>query len=197
MAYHVHKTLGFVLASIPVKEANTFVIVFTRELGLIKAQAQGTQKVASKLRYGLQKFSFSQLSFIYGKHTWKVTNVVPLENIFYLLQEKKEKLLVCAHVSVLLQRFLTGEEKNEELFDLVMDAMLFLGENNISQEDLSSFEYLFVLRILYNLGYISGTGELEHLARGTEWGTEYLARLAKQKKEVVSAINRAISESQL
>jgi len=195
--YHVHKTLGFVLFESPIKEANSFVIVFTRELGLIKATAQGAQKISSKLRYGLQKFSLSQLSFIYGKHSWKITNVVPQENIFYRLRENKEKMTIVGNVGALLQRLVTGEEKNEELFDLVMNAFSFLEASIETKDELMHFEFLFVLRILYHLGYVSGSGGLELLAHGNEWTVENVTALSHHKKEAVSVINRAIVESQL
>ena len=147
--YHTHKTAGLVLAKHPAKEANSFVIVFTRELGLIKASAQGAQKITSKLRYGLQRFSFSTFSFIYGKQSWKITNAVPIENLYYTLNTNSQKTHIMGNICNLLQRLLTGEEKNEELFDLIINGFLFLKNYNTNKTGLAHFEFLFVLRILY------------------------------------------------
>jgi len=71
----------------------------------------------SKLRYGIQKYDVSQLSFVYGKYSWRLTNAVPDYSAFYDVKDKKEATKIIANTCSLLQRLLTGEEKNTELFD--------------------------------------------------------------------------------
>lgn len=197
MTYHVHKTPGIILQSLPSKEANSFLIIFTKELGLIKATAQGSRHLKSKLRYGIQKYELAQLSFVYGKNTWRLINAVPISNIFYDFKDDRESMRVIAQTCSLLQRLLVGEEKNKELFDLVTSAITFLRKQTLSREDIQHFEFLFMLRILHNLGYVSGSAGLEILAVGSVWGEKQLEAISSYRREAVTAINRAIVESQL
>ena len=83
MAHHVYKTTGIILQAIPSGDSNLFLSIFTRELGLIKATAQGVRYLKSKLRYSTQKYDFSIMSFVYGKHTWRLTNASSEYNIYY------------------------------------------------------------------------------------------------------------------
>lgn len=197
MAYHVHKTAGFVLAAFPSGEDNVFLHIFTEELGLVGATAQGARKLESKLRFGLQQYTFGQFSFVHGKISWRVTNAVPFANLFHLFRDDKRKLEICSQISMLLKRLLAGEEKNAGLFHLIRNAFSFLEHNSLSPEDLDYFEFLFVLRILHNLGYISVSPGLELLAQGAEWSGKAVSDISLHKKEAITAINRAILESQL
>ena len=197
MAYHVHKTPGIVLQALPSGEANLFLTIFTRELGLVKATAQGARLGRSKMRYGLQKYDISQFSFVYGKSIWRITGAVPVSSIYYDFKEKKGELKMIANACLLLQRLMTGEERNTKLFDLFANAVTFLDKATLSEEEIGYFEFLFVLRILYNLGYVSGSSGLEVLALGSGWDKEVLQNLSSYRKEAISAINRAILESQL
>lgn len=197
MAYHVHKTPGIVLQTLPSGEANIFLTIFTRELGLVKATAQGARLGRSKMRYGLQKYDVSLFSFVYGKNIWRLTGAVPVSSIYYDFKKKKEELRMIASVCLLLQRLMTGEEQNIKLFDLFTNAVAFLDKSALTEEEIGYFEFLFVLRILYNLGYISGSSGLEVLALGSQWDKGILQNLSSYKREAISAINRAILESQL
>ena len=197
MSYHVHKTPGLVLQVTPRGESNVFIVIFTRELGLIKATAQGVRHLKSKLRYGIQKYNVSQFSFVYGKNVWRLTNAVPKYSTYYNLKKDKGAITIVGNTCSLLQRLLTGEEKNSELFDLVINGISFLENSKLSEKDMEHFEFLFVLRILYNLGYISGSAGLELLALGSVWNDNTLEDVSSYRKEAVTVINRAILESQL
>lgn len=197
MAHHIHKTPGIVLHHAPSGEANSFLVIFTRELGRITITAQGSRFLKSKLRYGIQKYTVGQYSVVYGRFSWRLVGALPEYSLYYQQAPKPEVLKIISQTCGLLQRLLTGEEKNTELFDLVVSGFTFMSKNELSKQELKYFEFLFILRILSNLGYISGSGGLEDLAIGSEWNTEVLSNIASFRNEAVSAINRAILESQL
>ncbi len=48
--------------------------IFTRELGLVRATAQGIRLEKSKLRYSSQLYSFGIFSFVHGKEFWRLTS---------------------------------------------------------------------------------------------------------------------------
>ena len=50
MSHKIFHTEGIVLSSKDTKESDRYLAVFTKELGLVKATAQGIRKLESKLR---------------------------------------------------------------------------------------------------------------------------------------------------
>lgn len=197
MAYHTYKTDGVVLSFRGSGEANVYLIVFTKDLGLIKATCQSARLSKSKLKYAIQKYSYSNMSFVYGKNNWKLTGAVPQYNIYYDLKDSPRKMEIVGNMFSLLSKLLAGEEKNEELFDLLMGGIDFLKSNELEQKEISYFEFLFVLRVLSNLGYISASSNLESLAFGSGWNSDIVKELSEYKKEALEVINRALAESQL
>jgi len=73
MAHHVYTTEGFLVHSQPSGEAGKFFLVFSRELGMVGATAQGVRLSQSKLRYYTQDFYYGLYSFVRGKDVWRMT----------------------------------------------------------------------------------------------------------------------------
>lgn len=88
MAHHIYTTEGFVLDSLPFGEGNSFIYLFTRDLGLVGASARSVRDIKSKLRYGLQTFCRSTVSLVRGKNEWKVTSALPKKNFYYIFSQK-------------------------------------------------------------------------------------------------------------
>lgn len=197
MAHHIYTTEGFVLDSFPFGEANSYLYIFTRELGLIGASARSVREIKSKLRYGLQDFCQSTVSLVRGKREWKITSALPKKNFHHQFVGDENKFLVCAHALSLIKKLVAGEEKNEALFDIVQSGFYFLEENTLTKEEVSFFECILMLRIVSNLGYLTSEPDLKFFAESTEWNRELLAQMAKHKKKAISEINLSIKESQL
>ena len=116
MSHHIYKTEGFVLGSVNIGEANQYLSLFTKDLGLVKATARSVREERSKLRYSLQHFSYSSFSLVRGRNVWRITGAQEKYNIFHDCKGDKEKQQMLARLFSLLQRLLAGEEKNEHLF---------------------------------------------------------------------------------
>ncbi|MDD2935382.1 MAG: DNA repair protein RecO [Candidatus Pacebacteria bacterium] len=153
MGHSIYNTEGIILGSFPVGEADKFFRIFTRELGLIEATAQGVRKTESKNRYGLQDFSLSDISLVRGREVWRITNVSTMKNLFFDLEEKKEARDSLIKIILFVQKLVHGEEKNEKLFDLILSAFEFLKQKEINATSLKNFELIYFLKILDNLGY--------------------------------------------
>jgi len=197
MAHHIYTTDGFILGSIPTGEANKYIYIFTKNLGFVGANAQSVRSVSSKLRYGLQDFSYSQLSLVRGKNIWRVTNVLPTNNLYESFRSDKEKFLVCANILSLVKKLVAGEEKNEELFTILSSAFQFLGESKIESEYIKNFECIVLLRILYSLGYHGDFLNLKEFTENSSWNDKLLYSMDRHKEEAFREINNAIKESHL
>jgi len=192
--HHIYHTEGFILESHNFGEVGKYYHIFTRDLGMIMASAQGVRKLSSKLRYVLQDFTYVKIDLVRGKDFWRVTSASKtnkLENI----KNRPENLRVFANVSRLLKRLLAGEDANEDLFiDLI--NCFFVLEKSEDSKDIQNIEAVIVLRILNKLGYI---GEDEKLANliVSPFGENIVFEAAKKRRSILSEINKALRESNL
>lgn len=198
MAHHVYNTQGFIIESIHSGEANKFYTIFTRELGMIRATAQGVRLLKSKLRFSLQEFSHVHLSIVRGKEIWRITNAKSESNLFSTHKHQKEIVYVLAQIFSLLKRLIPGEEKNEHLFSVLHEAFEFLRTSQVSYEteDIQAFERILVINILHNLGYMGNISSLVPFF-GAPWSQTLLEEMKKYKKSALQEINRAIKATQL
>ena len=67
---------------------------------------------------------------------------------------------------------------------------------NVKEENISSFEALIVLRVLHELGYVAKDQEIVKYF-SSEWETDLLEKVGKEKLHIVGIINKAMKESQL
>jgi len=72
--HHIYHTEGIILGNKNYGEAGKYYSVFTRDLGMIYASAQGVRKMSSKLRFILQDFSCIKMDFVRGKDFWRITS---------------------------------------------------------------------------------------------------------------------------
>jgi len=192
--HHIYHTEGLILGSKNYGEAGKYYFIFTRDLGMIYASAQGVRKMSSKLRFVLQDFSYVKLDLVRGKDFWRLTSASKtneLENI----SKNPEALKVFANIARLLKRLLAGEDANQNLFADVLNG-LFILEKNQKEEDLRNIEAVMVLRILNNLGYIGENETLKNLIKSPFEGN-LIFEVSKSRMKVLSEINKALKETHL
>ncbi|MFA6227321.1 MAG: recombination protein O N-terminal domain-containing protein [Candidatus Paceibacterota bacterium] len=193
--HHIYTTEAIIVRSIPMGEANRLYFLLTRDLGFIKATAQGVRLAKSKLKGHLQVFSLTKVSVVKGKDLWRITNAEAIVQNGVI--KNKGKLTVLFNASALLLRLVHGEEKNERLFECVESAYILCRDADLSPDELKSVETLTVLRIMHFLGYIKKAEGLTSFAEGTNLTPEILSDFSSKNKIAVSEINRALKETHL
>ena len=196
MAHLHYDTDCFVVSGIAAREDSRFLLLFTNELGLLRAFAQGLRRERSKLRFSLQDFSRSRVSLVRGRDIWRVTGAVLIDDLGRL-RRKQAAAQAAARFLKLLDRLSHGEEKNEELFTAVASAILFLADEDLSEEELRTTEELTVLRILAHLGYRSAAGVFQEFIEAPAVERAALAEFGKHRSTVVSEINTLLHATQL
>ena len=190
----MYTTEGIVLKRNAFGEANVLFHILTYDLGLIIASAQSARLLSSKLRSSLQEYTHATVAVVKGKNGWKITNAIAKENFFFNYPEFSQKFV--SQVSGVLVRMMPGEENNPDVFRVVLSG--FKNLNNFQEKYISSFECLMMLRILYNLGYVSRDEQTEKfLVSGEEWGVVVLDEVILVKKYLIEKINKGLKESQL
>lgn len=171
--------------------------IFTKELGVVHASAQGVRLLKSKLRYSLQDFAYVQVSLVRGKDIWRITNASPVSIRFPHLFSQSDYFEIYAKVLTLLRRLLNGEEKNESLFELLTQAFDFLETATSKTFQPLSFECMLVLQILHNLGYGSQHSAFEEYSLPVVWSGELISSFEPHRSRALLEINTSLRESHL
>lgn len=193
--HHIYHTHGFVLSSINKGEANKMLIVYTREMGLVRAMVQGIRLSKSKLRFALQDFSYAKVDFVRGRDIWRITSASTITSFPYARSDKQSILLI-ARVGKLIERLCDGEDPNEKIFDDLIQALYLLDDTNISATSREALELYLVLRIMNDLGYI-GESEIFNKYLSSSFDYTQMESLLKERQHIINHINKALNESQL
>jgi recombinational DNA repair protein (RecF pathway) len=195
--YAIHTTPGFIIDSRPRGEAGKLLYVFTRDLGLVLATAEGIRLEKSKLRYHVRDYSFGTFSFVRGKEFWRLTSAAREEGGSEKLTSTTPSELI-VRIAGLLKKFLHGEEPHPELFDVIHSCGVFVEKHSVlDREQAKSFESLIVLRMLYHLGYVGKDVQMDEFFRGPEITPELLEKALPLRLVMNQHINKALKESHL
>jgi DNA repair protein RecO len=197
--HHIYETNAFVLKNTPHGEADALLTIFTEELGIIFATAQGIRYEKSKLRFATQKLSFCHVSLVRGKGTWRLTNAVPIENNFTGLNP--EVISSISRILKLVERLVAGESVDEKLFSIVSSGINFLKDisnrDDFNKDLALDAEVVIVLRILNRLGYIGSSEQINFYILSDSWDGEVIEKMKSERREALRVINSGIRESQL
>ena len=192
--HHIYHTEGIILGSKNFGEAGKYYSIFTRDLGMIFATAQGVRKMSSKLRFVLQDFAYLKIDLVQGKDFWRVTNASKT-NILEQITKQHGTLEVFTNIARLLKRLLVGIEPNETLFADLLQGLSILEKLKTSN-DLRNIEVVIVLRILNNLGYI-GENEISHNLTRSPFEKNLVFEVSKDRIKILYQINKALKETHL
>lgn len=195
MHHHIYHTQGFILSSRNVGEANKTLTIFTREIGLVRAQVQGIRLAKSKLKFALQDFSFANIDIVKGREVWRITSAKNISS-FPLIRKDHDSLVLMMRVSSLIERFCGPEIINEKIFDEFLQSLHLLDDEKINKETREALELHLVLRIMHELGYV---GDSSLLAKylGSSFDKTKTKDLLNERQSIIAHINKALSESQL
>src|SRR5512146_101812 len=73
MSHHIYNTRALVLGSRTRGERDRVFALLTRDVGLVKALAQGVRRESSKLGGVLMDYAISDVSLVKGKNAWRIT----------------------------------------------------------------------------------------------------------------------------
>ena len=191
--HHIYHTEGIILGSNNFGETGKYYSIFTRDLGMISASAQGIRKMSSKLRFVLQDFAYLKIDLVKGKDFWRITNVAKTNKLEDF--SNPEIFAVFVNISKLLKRLLAGEDPNETLFSDLLDGLSVL-EKSKTQDELRNIEAVIVLRILHNLGYIGGNEVLKDFIK-SPFEKDIVFKVSESRTKILYQINKALKETHL
>lgn len=194
--HHIYHTSGFILKSVATGEANRQFFILTKDLGVIRATAQGVRLLKSKLRFKLTNFMPMKVSLVRGREIWRIVGVEQNDDIsFSFLQDNANKIFIAKIFSLIL-RLSQGEEKNEALYDMVKESYLYMGQNRYSKSK-DSLELVLGLRILKYLGYLRNIPEYCFLGEDNCVSEEIVCEAERCRHKIIFEINRTLKETHL
>jgi len=222
--HSIFTTPGFIIDSRAHAEADKVYYIFTRDMGLIRAVAQGIRLEKSKLRYHMEDYSFEIFSLVRGKEIWRLTSAQEFlstqkfASTQGLVNSFASKRGLLARLALLLRRVLHGEEPNPDLFGHLLACAKFvdslsISDDQISESNLQSLESVTVLRALHSLGYVGNDLEIREFlmvpmtvsddislpisTTSPEITIDLLAKATPKRAIINKHINKAIQESHL
>lgn len=192
--HHIYHTEGIILGSRNFGEAGRYYYIFTRDLGMITAEAQGVRKMSSKLRFVLQDFAYLKIDLVQGRNIFRVTNALKTGILEQIIKQRKN-FEVFANIARLLKRLLAGVEANEALFTDLIHGLSILEKAEV-KDDLRNIEAIIVLRILNNLGYIGENELLQNLTK-SPFEENLVFEVSKDRTKILHQINKALKETHL
>ena len=191
--HHIYTSQSLILKRQPLETSASFYIL-TKDLGLIRARAQGVRRQESRLKGTLQEFSLATIAYVRAKSGWKITTAIPEKNLYYELKDKTTQAIV-VHIANVLIRFISGEESNATMFTTVTTGFASMIEGHV---DPLVVEILILARVLSLLGYVAKTPDTEVLFEDlTDFSPPLITTALGVKSVLVQAINKAFQESHL
>jgi DNA repair protein RecO (recombination protein O) len=194
MSHTLHTIEGIILNSYAVGEDSRVVLVLSDELGLIRVWAQGVRKQKSKLAGHVQDLCRSRMVVVRGREYWRLTDAQKQRDYQHLLSHKRSRDLLVRALQMLGR--LAHEEHGGVLYQLTIALFEALETDEKGQIDIEALEIAYMLRMLQALGY-GTSGYVEALFPQESFAPEILESVSKNKEVLVSAINEALTESQL
>lgn len=147
-----YRTKAFFLNEQDRGEANRLFTIFTSDFGKLKIFGKAIRKIKSKLRAGTEIFSLSEIEFIQGKSHKTLTDVVLIDR-FKNIKEDPKKLKITFQVAETLDSFLEEEEKDDEIWQLLEEAIQRLDNCSLEIKNYSLIYYYFFWNLVSILGY--------------------------------------------
>ncbi|MEM9336605.1 MAG: recombination protein O N-terminal domain-containing protein [Patescibacteria group bacterium] len=158
MAYETYSTEAIVCGSKARSTADRSYLLFTKDAGMIFAEAKSVREEKSKQRYALQEFSIVRVSLFRGKTSWRIASVESQGNLFSDAASREARGSV-VRIIKLVRRYVHGEEINERVFTLLKDGLPKLATTTVAHR--VTFERLLSLNLLHALGYVSSEKALQ------------------------------------
>jgi recombinational DNA repair protein (RecF pathway) len=151
MSYVTYTTEALVCGSFEQNTADKSFLLFTRENGMLFANAKSVREEVSKQRMALGDFSRIRVSLVKGKTGWRIGSVESMKNDFSEAKDRQTRGSVVL-LYRLLRRFIRGEEASAALYDFVLEG---LDMSHLPHANRQLFDLYLEIKLLLLLGYVA------------------------------------------
>lgn len=119
------KYTAIILKKQPYGESDEIITFFTEQQGKIRALAKAVKAPKSKLQSSLQSLFLVRLALSFGQLP-KIISVEPVE-VFAVLRENLRAAKMAFYAAELTLKFTPDEHKNQQLFEALINFLMFLN----------------------------------------------------------------------
>ncbi|MFA5062351.1 MAG: DNA repair protein RecO [Patescibacteria group bacterium] len=143
--------LAIALGRRDLKEFDQVVSLYTFERGKLNLLAKGIKKMTSKNAAGLERPTFSEIEVAEGKEFDHLTKVQALE-MYGNIRRDLTKSFLAGYAVRVLDEFTLTEEKDEKIFNLLLNFLHFLNTEPVKSPLNIINNYLLKLWSLFGYG---------------------------------------------
>lgn len=137
-------------------EADKIITLFARGRGKIRAVAKGARRPTSKFGGRLEIFAYNHLQLATARNLDIISQCETIES-FYKLREDREKLNAGFYMVKLIDIITEDRQRNDELFDLLLNALHALQ----AKVDANVFSRAFEVKLCRIEGFLPSAPMLE------------------------------------
>lgn len=153
-------------------EADRLLVLFTLEMGKLRAVAKGVRKLRSRKAGHLEPFSRTILLLARGRDLWIVTQA-EMQESYQPIRDDLVRTAYAAYVIELLDRFTYEEGKNAAIFRLLADTLGRIAQ----EEDAFLPVRYFEIRLLDLMGFRPNLFECVECGRPIEPHDQHFSAL--------------------
>ncbi len=156
-------TDGLVIKETSTGENDRIVTVLTKDLGIVRAFANGAKKIKSRSQCATQLLSYSRFSIYKSKENFIIDDAQSIE-VFFKLRDDIEKLALAQYFCELAGELAPEAEEAEDYLKLMLNSLHFLANGTRPQLMLKAVTELRMLCIsgyLPDLTACAGCGKFE------------------------------------
>jgi len=146
-----HRTLGFIFKKEDRGEADQVFKIFTKDFGKIEVLGKGIRKISSKLRSQIDIFYLSEIEFVQGRLYKRLTDALLIER-FENLRKSLKRFSIAYQICEVLDGLIKGEEKEERIWDLILETFKNLNDPNLQFKFCNLQYYYFFWNLISILG---------------------------------------------
>jgi len=150
-----YKYNGIILSKIDIAEVDRIYNIYTLEAGKIRVIGKGTRNPNAKLAGSLEPVTYSEIYISRTKGMGKITGAIVLDN-FSRLKADYEYLARIFYVFGVLEKIITNEEKDEKIFELLLNYLRILEKLTEKDKEKEKVEIItlgFIFKLLDSAGY--------------------------------------------
>ncbi|MDD5551669.1 MAG: DNA repair protein RecO [Candidatus Pacebacteria bacterium] len=133
MLHETIKTKAVVIGEKELGEDDKLFYLYTKKFGKIEVLGKAIRKPQAKLKGGLQILNLINLEFVKGKNFNIVTDAI-LKEDFSEIKENPKLFRMALYISDILNKLVNGEEKDEEIWNLLLETLKKIKKNKPGSE---------------------------------------------------------------
>lgn len=148
----MRSTIGIVIRRQNKGESDQLLTIYTKKYGKLIVHARGIRKPQAKLAGHAGLFYLTDVSFVPGKRQKVLTGAREIEH-FGQLRKDLAKIQAARHIARLVDAYTIPDQKDEDMFHLVLGAFDYLNRKELRPLELKFFLRYFEFKFLSVLGY--------------------------------------------